>query len=121
MIESESQSQICRAAEPLLLEPSLLYSLVTYIFIFVTEDASSTYMHRNLNTSHAVTPNTSEIQNQEVSLARIRRNEQIKHLSWFRNKKLRRFAKTLNILDETEDIWLRRSPEEHAVLKEMVS
>ena len=99
-----------------------ILSLVTYIFIFVTEDASSSYMHRNLNTSHAhaVTPNTSEIQNQEVSLARIRRNEQIKHLSWFRNKKLRRFAKTLNILDETEDIWLRRSPEEHAALNDMV-
>ncbi|KAK1734015.1 hypothetical protein QTG54_015273 [Skeletonema marinoi] len=96
-----------------------ILSVVTYIFIFVTEDASSSYMHRNLNTSHAVTPNTSEIQNQEVSLARIRRDEQIKHLSWFRNKKLRRFAKTLNILDETEDIWLRRSPEEHAALKDM--
>lgn len=92
-----------------------ILSVVTYIFIFVTEDTSSSYMHRNLNTSHAVTPNTSEIQNQEVSLARIRRL-----LSWFRNKKLRRFAKTLNILDETEDIWLRRSPEEHAALKEMV-
>ena len=98
-----------------------ILSLVTYIFIFVTEDASSSYAPQpNTSHAHAVTPNTSEIQNQEVSLARIRRNEQIKHLSWFRNKKLRRFAKTLNILDETEDIWLRRSPEEHAALNDMV-
>ena len=36
-------------------------------------------------------------------------------------KKWKRAEETLKILDETEDIWLRRSPELHAALKEEVS
>ncbi len=58
---------------------------------------------------------------QQVSLARLRRDEEIQSQSLLRMRKMRRDAETLKNLDKTEEIWLRRSPEEHAVLKEMVS
>ena len=52
---------------------------------------------------------------QYASPARLLRNEEVQRQS------LRRNAETLQTLDETEDIWLRRNPLEHAALKEMVS
>lgn len=50
-----------------------------------------------------------------ASPARLLQNEEVQRQS------LRRNAETLNTLEETEDIWFRRSPLEYAVLKEMVS
>jgi hypothetical protein len=63
----------------------------------------------------------SEIPEQEVSLARLRRDEKLLYQASLRQKKWKRAEESLKILDETEDIWLRRSPELHAALKEEVS
>lgn len=82
--------------------------------ISVTEDGdgSSSSLLRNRNV---------EAPHQEVSLARRRRDEKMKYHSFLREKNMRRRAETLKLLDETEDIWFRRSPEQHAQLIEMVS
>ncbi len=70
---------------------------VSYFIISVSEyeyaSSSSSLIHRNLH----------------VSFARIRRNGEIKRLN------------ALQRLEATEDIWLRRSPEQHRALKEKVS
>jgi len=55
-----------------------------------------------------------------VSPARLIRDEEVQRLNSMRNTKKKRDAGTLKVLDETEDIWLRQSVEQHAALKEMV-
>ncbi len=55
-----------------------------------------------------------------VSPARLRRDKEVQRLKLMRNQKKMRDAGTLKVLDETEDIWLRQSVEQHAALKEMV-
>jgi hypothetical protein len=79
------------------------------------------YFYDLVKTPGVDSTDSPEIPEQEVSLARLRRDEKLLYQASLRQEKLKRAEETLKTLDETEDIWLRRSPELHAMLKEEVS
>jgi hypothetical protein len=95
-----------------------ILSLFSYVFVSLTENL---YSYDLIEMPNFATRELSEIPAQEVSLARLRRDEQREGQDRVRKNKMRRVAETLKKLDETEDIWLRRSPELHAALKQEVS
>ena len=82
----------------------LLYSLISLVELSDTPDGVN-------ETNEVVSQGQATIKVDPQTKAKQRRREM----------KLRRGAETLNTLAETEDIWLRRSPMQHAALREEVS
>jgi hypothetical protein len=92
---------------------AILFILITCAFVSLFQTEENLYSHDLIEKPDVATPESSEIPKKVFSLARLGRD-------FLRAKKKRPVEETLKI-DETEDIWLRRSPELHAALKQEVS
>ena len=84
-------------------------SLLLYALISISD--LTAYSNGVSELPQVVTTETSSIENDPTK----RKKELL------RKRKMMRGAETLNTLAETEDIWLRRSPMQHAALREEVS